>query len=206
MRKNEKWKHYDGQRPIMWDMTNISAFYFSHPNTQRSTFSKYYAENCFKGGVFCQLCGWLGNDNLWGGGVSDTDYNNSAGYMRDQKEFQELDLVFTEGDGVSMIVPFLNIFDRGYRAKIAVWLAGKQEVLQPPSSKGDERFRDQTTMYAATVTHDQSGNERAVNVCKRSALLKRGFKPGMNPIRFNCVWREWAFRKNKSCINQSFNH
>ena len=25
---------------------------------------------------------------------------------------------------------------------------------------------------------------------------KRGFKPGMNPIRLNHVWREWAFRAN----------
>ena len=81
-------------------------------------------------------------------------------------------------------------------AKMAAWKAGKQEVLQPPSAKSDERFRDRTTVYAATVAHDRSGNERAVNVCKRSGMMKRGFKPGMNPIRFNYVWRVWAFRSN----------
>ena len=42
-------------------------------------------------------------------------------------------------------------------------------------------------MFAAYVAHDRSGNERGVNVCKRSAVLKRGLVPGMNPIRLNYV-------------------
>ena len=79
---------------------------------------------------------------------------------------------------------------------MAAWLAGKQQTLQPPSAKSDERFRDRTTVYAATIARDRSGNERAVNVCKRSGSMKRGFWPGINPIRFNYVWREWAFRAN----------
>ena len=66
-----------------------------------------------------------------------------------------------------------------------MWLEGNQQTLQPPSAKSDEIFRDRTTVYAATVAHDRSGNERAVNVCKRSRMMKRGFYPGMNPIRFN---------------------
>jgi hypothetical protein len=37
--------------------------------------SKYYAENCFKGGVFTQLCGWIGTAYLWTGAVSDTDFH-----------------------------------------------------------------------------------------------------------------------------------
>ena len=99
-------------------------------------------------------------------------------------------------DGEGRVVAFLNIYDRGYRAKLSAWLAGKQQTLQPPSAKSDERFADRTTVYAATIVHDRSGNERAVNVCKRSGMMKRGFLPGMNPIRFNYVWREWAFRAN----------
>ena len=79
---------------------------------------------------------------------------------------------------------------------MAAYLEGKQEVVQPPASKSNERFRGRMTVYAATVAHDRSGNERSVNVCKRSAMMKRGFKPGMNPIRFNAVWRGWAFRAN----------
>ena len=68
--------------------------------------------------------------------------------------------------------------------------------MQPPASRSDERFRGRTTVYAATVAHDRLGNERRVNVCKQSAMMKRGFKAGMNPIRFNAVWRGWDFQAN----------
>jgi len=90
LRKKDKWSRYDGYRPIMWDMTNITTPVFSDASLQRVTYSEYYAENCFKAGIFCQLCGWLGNGNLWGGGVSDSDYNENAGYLKDQEEFQQM--------------------------------------------------------------------------------------------------------------------
>ena len=77
--------------------------------------------------------------------------------MEEQKLFQQMDRVFADGDDVGMIVTFLNIFDRGYRAKMVAWLEGKQLTLQPLSAKSDERFRDGTTVYAATVDHDRSG-------------------------------------------------
>ena len=71
----------------MWDMTNIHAYAFSDADFNRMTYSKFYAENCFKGGVFIQLCGWLGTANLWTGAVSDTDYNKRAGYLQEQEQF-----------------------------------------------------------------------------------------------------------------------
>ena len=140
-----------------------------------------------------QPCGWILNEDLWVGGVSDTEYNKHAGYLQKQKEFQEKDLLYDEGETVGKLLTWLIIYDRGYRAKMAAWLEGKQRVLQPPASKSDERFKGRTTVYAATITHDRSGNERAVNVCKRSGVMKRGFKPHMNKVRFNYVWRGWAF-------------
>ena len=76
---------------------------------------------------------------------------------------------------IGRIVTFVNLCDRGHRAKGAAWLAGKQHALQPPSARSDERFRDRTTVYAVTIAHDQSGNERAVNVFKCSGLV--------NPLR-----------------------
>jgi hypothetical protein len=69
--------------------------------------------------------------------------------------------------------------------------------------RSDERFRDRKTVYAASVAYDCSGNERGVNVPKRSGLIKRGFHQRMNPIRFNCVWRCWAFCA-KLMLNQSY--
>ena len=113
--------------------------------------------------------------------------------MEEQKLFQEMDHVFSEGDDVGMIVTCFNIFDIRYRAKMVAWLEGRQHTLQPQSAKSDERFRYCTTVYAATVAHDRSDNERAVNVCNRSGMMKRGFHPGMNPIRFDYVWGVWAF-------------
>ena len=43
---------------------------------------------------------------------------------------------------------------------------------------------------------DRAGNERAVNVCKRTGLAKRGFQPGMSATRLNNAWRCWGFQAN----------
>ena len=79
---------------------------------------------------------------------------------------------------------------------MAAWKREKQQTGKPPSSRPDERFRGRKAMCVTGAAHDRPGNERGVNVSKRSALLKRGFHHGMNPVRFNCVWRCWAFRAN----------
>jgi len=94
------------------------------------------------------------------------------------------------------VIKFVNVLDRGYRAKLAAWRKGEQMALQPPSSKSDQRFRGRKTVYAACIAHDRSGNERAVNVCKRSGMGKRGFRENMCPIRFNRAWRTWGFQAN----------
>ena len=42
-----------------------------------------YAQNCAKGAVFIQPCGWMGTYHLWSGAVSDTEYmiNNYIRYI-----------------------------------------------------------------------------------------------------------------------------
>ena len=45
--------------------------------------------------------------------------------IQEQEQFQNNDLV---NDGV---IPFTDIYDNGYRAKMVAWRAGKQRVLQP---------------------------------------------------------------------------
>ena len=57
LRDNEKWSKYKNARPIFWDMTNISSVRFNDASLQRSTYSEYYGENCWKGGVSVQRCG-----------------------------------------------------------------------------------------------------------------------------------------------------
>ena len=111
--RSAKWgQKYREQRPIMWDMTNISAYSFSDADFQRLTFSDYYGENCFKGGVSVQLNGWMRAGALWPGRVSDSDYNRREGYLQRQEKFQERDLV--EIDGKVNVLPFLNVYDKGY--------------------------------------------------------------------------------------------
>ena len=107
LKKKGKWSQYDGQRVIMWDMTNVLVVKFEAAALQQATFSEYYSENCFKGGVGIQLCEWLIAWDLWGGGVSDTDYNARAGYLAVQQQFQEWDLVFDAEKDDHTILAFL---------------------------------------------------------------------------------------------------
>jgi hypothetical protein len=187
----EKWRRkYPKSRPVMWDMTNVSAYAFTDADLQRITYSQYYGENCFKGGVFTQLCGWQGAANLWTGAVSDTDYNRREGYLDRQREFQENDLID------DILLPFLNIYDKGYRAKLAAWRNDKQQVLQPDWAESDRRFGRLETVTSASVASDRGGNERSVNASKRAGFISRGFQPNMCPVRFNQAWRTWAFQSN----------
>ena len=146
----------------MWDMTNIEAYAFSDPDLQRLTYSKYYAMNCFKGGVFTQLCGWIGVGDLWLGAVSDSDYNRREGYLLRQKLFAESELVG------GLYIAFTNIYDKGYRAKKVAWRTGNQRVVQPEWAESDKKFRRKKTIISASVASDRSGNERAANVRKRA--------------------------------------
>jgi len=60
-------ERYDGHRPIFWDMTNITIPKPGESRMQRVTYSSYYAQNCFKGGIGVQTCGWIRTHDLWTG-------------------------------------------------------------------------------------------------------------------------------------------
>ena len=81
---------------------------------------------------------------LWGGGVSDSDYNNKEGYLQERTEFAENDRVGKDGK----LIPFTNGLDKGYRAKMATWKNEKQIAIQPPYTKSDKRFTGRETIYA----------------------------------------------------------
>ena len=59
LKKKEKWGHYDGERPVMWDMTYTPAVTFENSIGQRQTYSEYYGMCCFKGGSACNYVGGL---------------------------------------------------------------------------------------------------------------------------------------------------
>ena len=177
------------RRPVFWDMTGIRAYQFGAADTNCHTYSKYYSGNVFKGGIFTQCCGWMGTHDLWGGNVSDTEYNKSAGYLNEQETYQQTDLVDGE------LVPFLNIYDKGYRAREVCRRHG-QLTAQPAFCKSDKRFSGARTLYSASIASDRGGNERAVLVSKRSGLIKRGFKTGMDAKQFQDAWLTWGFQSN----------
>ena len=155
--RKHKWneKYGRGQRIVMWDMTNIESFSFSDADLQRLTYSKYYNQNCFKGGVFVQLLGWIGVGQLWTGAVSDSDYNRREGYLERQRLFANDDKVELEkGSGDFNVLPFTNIYDKGYQAKMVAWRCGQQLVLQPEWAESDKQFRRDQTLLSASVATD----------------------------------------------------
>jgi hypothetical protein len=194
LRNKDKWAQYNNSRPIMWDMTNVTAYQFTDSDLQRLTYSDYYGECCLKGGVFTQLMGWQGVADLWTGRVTDSDYTKREGYLRHQREFQERDKV--DIDSEEVVVPFLNIHDKGFRVNTAAWTEGRQLVLQPDFAKSDKRFSRSQTISSASVASDRGANERTVNVSKRAGYIKRGLRPNMCPINFHKAWKTTAFKAN----------
>ena len=193
--RKDKWQLKYGEengvrrRPVFWDMTGIRAYQFGSADANVHTYSKYYSGNVFKGGIFTQCCGWMGTHDLWGGNVSDTEYNKSAGYLKEQETYQQSDLVDDK------MVPFLNIYDKGYRAREVCRRHG-QLMAQPAFCKSDKRFTGSNTLYSASIASDRGGNERAVLVSKRSGLIKRDFKTGADAKQLQDVWLTWGFQSN----------
>ena len=155
------------------------------------TVLKYYAMNCLKAGIRIILCGWLDNENLWGGAVTDSDYDIKAGYLEEQKRHQESDLV------MGAVIEFLNLLDRGFRGKMTSWKCGHQVALQLPSAKSGQRFTGSKTVFVGSIVHDRDGNERAVRVCKLNGLIKCGLLPGMSATRLDNAWRACGFWASK---------
>ena len=178
---------------VMWDDTNIPfSFQPSSALNQRTTYSSYYGMNCAKGGVFLQLCGWLGVEELWCGATSDSFYMEHTCILSDQEKFAKDDKV---GDDDSWY-PFNNILDKGYRIIKALWRAGKQVCSQPVFASSDRLFRSDEVLVSASVAADRSGNERGVKLTKMSGLLKRGLRSSASPVRLNNVWLAWSFQVN----------
>ena len=99
-------------------------------------------------------------------GTTDTDYNKRAGYLQEQEVYAKDDLVI------------------------------EQLVLQPDFAESERRFNRSQTLRSASVASDRGGNERAVNVAKRSWFLKRGFQKTSSAKRMNNAWMTWSFQSN----------
>ena len=179
---NEK---YNGKRVVFWDNTGIDLHKPTDALLQRLTYSPYYAGNVAKGGIYLQLCGWLGVHELYPGAMSDSDYLNKTDILQRQLRFQM-------GDGGTK---FLNILDRGYRSTRAAWASG-QLILQPTFAKSDKQFSTIDLIRSTSVAADRSGNERAVRVTKMSAYVKRGTQTHKNIEQLSDVWKTWSYQSN----------
>jgi len=155
---------------------------------QRLTFSLYYGGNVAKGGIFLQLCGWLGASELWLGGVSDSDYQERSGLLEFQHRFQQSD--------PTSDICFTNILDKGYRCVQAAWRAGEQLLLQPFFARSDRKFSSREVLLSGAVASDRSGNERAVNCLKSSGMIARGIHQTQDLSRFADVWKAYGFQCN----------
>ena len=177
----------------MWDDTNVPFnFKPSAADNQRLTYSSYYGMNCAKGGVFAQLCGWIGVEELWVGATSDSHYQEHTKIFEQQQIFAEQDLVGED----KRYVPFSNILDKGYRCVLQAQRAGGQDCIQPIFAKSDHRFIGDETVVSASVASDRSGNKRAVNIYKTAGFIKRGLTGSMSTWRLNNVWLDWSFQAN----------
>ena len=101
-----------------------------------------------------------------------------------------------EGSRNFNVLPFTNVYDKGYRAKMVASRTGKQLVLQPEWAESDKRFGRDQTVLSASVAADRGGNERAVKVCKRAWFISRGFLPNMSPKQLNEAWTTWSYQAN----------
>ena len=140
-----------------------------------------------------QLCGWIVTWSLFTGCVSDTKYQEQSGIFEAQHSFAKEDLV---GEQESEYLPYTNIFDKGYRNRLAAWRNGKQLTLQPEFAKSDTKFGRNKTLTSAKIAADRAANERAVRIAKMSGYIKRGVTERGSFKRFDDAWVAWGFQVN----------
>ena len=190
--RKKKWgkKYSEFDRIIMWDDTNVPyTFKPSRADNQRLTYSSYYGMNCAKGGVFIQLCGWMGVEPLWVGAISDSYYQIV------NKVFERQMALSDKDEYKGRKCRHNNVLDKGYRLTQQAY-EWEQECSQPIFAKSDRRFARNETIVSASIAADRSGNERAVNLAKKSGYIKTGLTPGGCPKRLSNAWLAWSFQVN----------
>ena len=181
-------------RIIMHDMSDVPLVQPSDAEFNRATYSKYYGGNCAKGGIFTQLCGWQGTLELFTGSIGDSDYVIQSNILLEQQLFMEGDKL---RDGT--VIPFTNVFDKGYRVILVCFKHGKQLCWQPVFARSDERYGSFGTLLTAAVAFTRSGNERSVRHVKHSWLIVRGCSSVGGNYELDVIsdiWLTWGFQVN----------
>lgn len=183
--------HFDqttGHRVVMHDLTNIPMATPNDAAMQCALYNSYYGMCCAKAKVAVQLCSWIHGLPLNTGHSDDTRFIQDTEILQKQKVFAENDKSSTK--------PFLNIFDKGYQCTLMA-SQHNQKCLQLAFAEFDKQFADNLTLYSGAVAVVRSGNERAVNRCKMSWVLKKGAIEQKWDVDFLCdVWEAWTFQVN----------
>ena len=190
--RKERWDStYKNVRLVMWDTTDaIRVYQSTDAHVQRLTYNLYYGGNVGKGGIFIQACGWMGTQEIWTGGVSDTEYFLKSGILQQQQKY------LLEEHNEEEEIPFTNMLDKGFRVVSQCWNVGKQTVIQPNFSRSDRRFSSYEVVRSAAVASDRGGNERAVRYSKTSGILSRGLMPKQNCATVCDAWLVWSYQCN----------
>ncbi len=173
----------------MWDDTNIPATDLQDAEMNHHWYSHYYNACVAKGAVFLQLCGWMGTWELWAGCISDLDYQDWVGVLRDLEQFVKECMLHSD-------VPFTLILDKGYCIVLTAWYAGHQLCLQPDFAKSDQHFNSHEVLHSAAVASDHSGNEHAVNIGKHVGHISHGLQTSQLPSIIADSWLAWGFQAN----------
>jgi len=126
-------------------------------------------------------------EELWVGGISDTEYVIRSRILEKQCEFVDSDCNKT---------PFTNILDKGYRIAAAARRCGGQIVLQPVFSHSDYIFSAFDVILSSDIAADRAANERGVNTAKRGAVGNSTIKHTENLERTADTWLAWGFQTN----------
>jgi hypothetical protein len=192
-RKENRWDAYIGQRVIMFDNTNIGIKQPSDAEAQRATYSVYYSGNVSKGAVHIQPCGWIGSNELWSGGVSDSYYMLHGEVFPTLNEYLRTSPLETEH---TRDIKFTIILDRGYRVSLEAMNKGGHFVLQPIFALADRKFNSSEVLHTSTVSSDRAGNERAVKYLKISDFMSKGLLYNESAVRLCDTWLAWGFQVN----------
>ena len=128
---------------------------------------------------------------MWVGATSDTHYQENSSIFEAQRMFAEGDIVYGN------IVPFHNIFDKGYRVNLMTWRQGRQEVEQPIFAHSDKKFSGGEILRSASIiAADCSANERVFKMLKMSDMIRRGLNCDGFPERLDNVCLAWISQCN----------
>ena len=189
--RKEHWNdEYENFRIVMWDNTNIPMFKSGDATNQRLTYSQYYAGNVAKGGVFIQLCGWIGTHDLYPGAITDSEYVLKSGILQQQYEYlQQYDEEYKH-------IRWTNILDKGFRITAEAWNVGEQLVFQPTFANSNKHFIAYDVLRSAAVASDRGANERGVRLTKVCNYVKSGLRQNERTDRLDDAWKVWGFQIN----------